>query len=278
MSTLSNRIQDSFSPLYRIKRILIILRWCLGFPLKAKNIHYNELVFEPLLEYIRYLVFLFVFLISFSSLSCSIVRSNNLGSLFKRHKQYFKSVGFTSFDILVAFTLPFVNMLSTFIYFYSFKKHSQSISKICLKLTNINKELNNLFESKNMSSTCISFSRSVRLISSGIIIAVLIQITQLILWLIAIKDGIFSRILVSDGEKVIATIALLIYNGCWVYPCIAMSADLITCHLLQEIGKAFEKWNHILKIYNKKLSGKDHGINCRNAINDKLENDIQNRQ
>jgi hypothetical protein len=56
-----------------------------------------------------------------------------------------------------------------------------------------------------------------------------------------------------------------------------MSADLITCHLLQEIGEAFEKWNTILKIYNKKLSRKNQGINWRNEINDNFENDIQNR-
>ena len=277
MSTMNDRISYSFSPLYRIKRILIILRWGFGFPLKARNIEYNELVFEPFLENIRYLFFLFIFFISFSSVTCPIVRSNNLGSFFNRHQQYFKSVGFTSFDILVAFTLPFVSILSTFLYFYSFRKHAQNISKISLNLTNINKEISNLFENQKISSTCISFSRSVRLISSGIIIAVLIQITELIIWFIAIQDGVLSTMLPTDAEKVIGTIAFLISNGCWVYPSIAMSADLITCHLLQEIGEAFEKWNTILKIYNKKLYGKNQGINGRNEINDNFENDIQNR-
>ena len=126
MSTISDLVSYPFSPLYRIKRALIILRWCLGFPLKARNIGYNELIFEPFVEYIRYLFFLFVFVISFSSLTCPMVRTNNIDLIFKRHEQYLISIGFTSFDILVAFTLPFMSMLSTSLYLNSFRKKCSS--------------------------------------------------------------------------------------------------------------------------------------------------------
>ena len=70
-----------FSPLYRVRKVLIGLRWCFGFPLKATNIAFNDMVFEPCLEYARYFAFLFAFLLSISFRIWEIKKENNLDSI-----------------------------------------------------------------------------------------------------------------------------------------------------------------------------------------------------
>ena len=50
-----------FSPLYKIKRLLIILRWLLGFPYKTLNKSFDDFKFVPVLEYFRYGMYLCIF-------------------------------------------------------------------------------------------------------------------------------------------------------------------------------------------------------------------------
>ena len=78
-----------FSPLYRDRKVLIGLRWCFGFPLKATNTSFNDIVFEPCLEYVRYFVFLFSFLLSISFIIWKIKEANDLDAFTAAYHLYF---------------------------------------------------------------------------------------------------------------------------------------------------------------------------------------------
>ena len=67
--------------------------------------------------------------------------------------------------------------------------------------------------------------------------------------------GVLTTSTTSKMEKFLISIALIICHLCWTYPCIAISADFVTCHLLDEIENCFKNWNKIV-----------HHVGMKNSI------------
>ena len=133
--------QHQFSPFFKVRRILLFLRWPFGFPLKAKNIAFNEFVFQPCLEYTRYSLYICCFFLTGFYLSYLPIKENNIESLLEAKTKVMESHGYTLLDICVIYTIPYTTLMSSFFYFTSFKKAVTSISKVCSYLTSLNKEL-----------------------------------------------------------------------------------------------------------------------------------------
>ena len=243
MST-NDLLEYKFSPLYRVRKVIFILRWCLGFPLKAKNVAFDEMLFRPCVEYARFCAFLLSFAVSISFVLFKVKESNNLESFGAAYNYYYRVVGFTAYDSIAVLSAPYTNMLATVFYLIAFKNNVSSINKICLKLTIANRSLHQLITENGISVKWSCLERSLRIVISGTAITMLIHVTQAVLFSIS-ADFIHAD--TSTSEKCLIYFAFMIYNICWVYPCITMSADFITCHLMNEAKDAFEIWNKIFK-------------------------------
>ena len=117
---MSNTYPNNFSPLLGIRKLLFILRWCLGFPLTIRGPNFNEFLFKPRLEFTRYLLYLFTFSASAFCVVYIIMKGHNFNNLVEAYEYYFKSVGFTYFDSLVVNFLPYTNLMASLFYFCSF--------------------------------------------------------------------------------------------------------------------------------------------------------------
>ena len=237
----------NFSPLFGIRYLLFILRWCLGFPLTIIGPNYNEFLFKLHLECTRFFLYLFIFSASAFYVIYIIMKRHNFNNLVEAYTYYFKSVGFTSFDSLVVNFLPYTNILASCFYFCSFRKHATRISKICVLLTDVKMTISIISRRSGISSKYNTFKAPVRLMVCGISIASVFQIAFVIAYFAASQNGTLSSPLITNVEKCLVLIAFVIYDFCWVYPPMAISADLLIYHLLKEISDIFLKWNTILK-------------------------------
>ena len=78
-----------YSPFYKIRRTLTVLRWMLGFPLQKKNEYYTEFKFISWLEWLRFTV---MFLLPLSGLFfVLIVISIVDGNLDNFESEFYKS-------------------------------------------------------------------------------------------------------------------------------------------------------------------------------------------
>ena len=245
---MSENDQHRFSPLFRVRNILWILRWSFGFPLKAKNKAFNEFVFLPCLEYTRYAVYLCFFFLSFFCMTYPKMKANKLDNALEAVQQIYHRLGFTLLDISVVIGLPLINLMSSAFYLASFRKEATRISKVCLHLTTLKKELYDMSD-KEINQVKQSYSkRSLKLVVFGISFAGVFWILSVAMF-IEIQEGLFNKLFVSSEDIFLYLVGLVIFPGCWIYPCIAISADFIICHLLDEIAETFSKWNSILKVY-----------------------------
>ena len=126
-NTMLEKHEVTFSPLFRVKKILLILRWLLGFPLKARNQQFNEFKFYPILEYTRYATYLaIIFAANFYNMY-SFMELAHLSNPLEVYKEYFITLlGFTMLDIFVIVTIPYITFISTAFYLNSFKKMSKT--------------------------------------------------------------------------------------------------------------------------------------------------------
>ena len=268
----SNLPEHQFSPFYRVRRILIILRLCFGFPLTSRNVAVTEMSFQPCKEYTRYVAFLSFFIASISFVMFKIKELKNLESYVETFHHYFEGIGFTVYDSIMFHSTPYLNMISTVFYLYAFRNNFVKINKICTKLTVINKSLNQLMNKNGIPSKGFVREKSMRVIILGIIFSILIQSTHVAIWSFALENGVLGSSTTSIWEKYLVSIAFVIYNICWTYPCIAMSADFIAYHILNEIKHCFENWNRIFKHVTKKQSAHNQLVREEKKEGDLMEN------
>ena len=235
------------SPLFRIKRILLILRWLLGFPLKAENEEFNEFTFRPCLEYSRHALFLIIFLAPQFYIQYLFASFEGNANFFEATQNYItEALGFSILDIVIVMWLPCICSLSTTFYMFSFKNKSKEISQICLKMTNIK----DILEEYLASFSLQTIKSKVKISLTLFIIAILFSSVTVTFYCIS-NYQLINQILVrffplSWIQIWLMTISMAISAFCWVYPMISISADMVTCHIMEEMGDIYLTWNNVL--------------------------------
>ena len=239
--------QNQFSPLFKIKRILLVLRCLLGFPLKAVNNNFNEFTFQPWIEFPRYALFLVFFFAPQIYNAYLFTAYSSYNNMFPATKEYFsEALGYTNLDIFIVMWFPWVCLLSTIFYMVSFKKNIGNINQVCLKMTNIKKILSDYFPASMESKI-----KSKRTTSFGLFIsALLASLLTLVLYCASIHSTIHKFLLsivsLTPIQLWIFTINVIISSCCWIYPTVSMSADLVTCVILEDMGNIFQRWETVL--------------------------------
>ena len=238
----------TYSPLFKIKRILLILRWLLGFPLTAENEEFNEFTFRTCIEYPRYVLFLIIFLAPQFYNSYLFTSFRNNGNFFEvTHEYMTEALGFSILDIIIIMWLPCICSLSTTFYMISFKNKSKEISHICLRMTNMKEILDEYL----FSSSLQKIESKMKISLTLFIIAILIPSVTVTFYCISqyllIDQILVKSFPVSRSQIWIMSISNGISAFCWVYPMISISADMLTCHILEEMGDIYLTWNNVLE-------------------------------
>jgi hypothetical protein len=254
---MSKKDPARFSPLFRIRKILLFLRLFLGFPLKPENKEFNEFVFQSCLEYTRYSVYLACFFLPAFYNMYSIMKLTDLNNPLEAIANFFMQLfGYTALDLVVVMTIPYTIVVSNTFYLRSFKKVALRFSQICLNLTNLSKELNESVDLMSTGKKKRTHMRiSLKLFFAGFLITFMVLILWNIVYYMIIQDNLeeLTNSHIADVQKYILMVNILVTSFCWAYPCITISADLIICEILEQTGEIYLHWNTILNDYNERF-------------------------
>ena len=179
------------------------------------------------------------------------------------------SLGYSMLDTMIVTWIPLVCFTSTVFYMISFKNKAKEISKVCLQMSNVKEALGEvtvkLREPKQYSKMTFSDTMFLSM--------VLLSLTVLILFIFSMwnsMDEFLSNYLSSSNNQLwLLKLNIVIYSCCWVYPTISMSADILTCHILKEMGDLYQSWNNALAFNNKvcnerELSAENQSLPAKN--------------
>lgn len=260
--TMLENYEVKFSPLFRIKKILLTLRFFLGFPLKPQNNEFSEFKFVPCLEYTRYSIYITIILVSHFHNFYSFMQIAQLSNPSEVYTEYFtRFLGFTMMDILVINSMPFIAWIATGFYLNSFKNIDSWINNICKTLSKLNKELHKseILRTTNKRSGGMKLSH--KLIIFGSMISIVAFVTYCAALHVVMK-AIANEHPMSQAETIRFILFNVIISYSWIYPVMTMSADLIVCHTLEETSEVYLIWNKMLLHYKIKLEAiYDHQVN-----------------
>ena len=266
---MSQNARVQYSPLFGIRKLLLTLRWFFGFPVKPTNEEFSEFVFNPCFEIFKYSLYLTCFFLTQSYNSYSFMKLDNSNNLIEITKQYMgKLWGFTVLDILVLMMIPYINLISNTFHLRSFKKTDKSISKICLELTDLNQELEEMLDPSLSMKKRPRIGISLKLFITEFILSFFTMICHCVAVAMMMQEEVITF---TNIEKCIWMADCVIMTCCWVYPCVTISADLIVCQILEEMGKTYVSWNTILtahkeNILAEQINSKNHHVRVRTPI------------
>ena len=149
----------------------------------------------------------------------------------------------------------------------SFKKCANDISKICLYLTHINKELNDVSLKIGSTLNENTQKKSLWFVTLGLILSFLVSSILPASWIDMLTQTILKYDTFLNVEFITFCIAITIYHFLVIYPVNAISADFVVCHLLCELGQAFDKWRGLMKFIKNSIAPKVNNY----GIKEKLE-------
>ena len=269
----SNINNNQFSPFYKVRNLVSILRWMLGFPLKPTNEALNHFEFNPFLEYARHALFLCIPTVSTGYCAYVHMKQTQIWNPILAMRENITRVGISDLDLACMMSLSAINLVSNSIYLVSFKNRYFGLNRICNLLTEINQETWYAAEGSNFTSK----SRNKMLYGR------LIYIIGIFTLAVGMFASCWSAIIlenISDSEniiyetpiteKVFFCVFIIMLYGSYVYPPMGISADFVVCYLVNETKESFDKFKLMIKSRSKHCS---YGSCEKKSHTSNLDND-----
>ena len=264
------------SPFYKVRRILVVLRWMLGFPLRAKNESYTEFIFISWLEWLRFFI---MALTPFSSKIFMMIvilivdqNFNNLESVINLfHENYTSS----KIDSIACFLYTLVIVPVTwFLYVVLFKRNTSSINKFCNKVSKIKSSMNALLvkkdEEKKQKHVFIGrlgeVETSEKMLIYGQILSIIISCFY------GSWTYINSPVLRFGSHAVVAYACIIVIQSLFItFGPISAAAEVIICQVITILIDLFQEWEEILEnnpnLHSVKCSDKQKTSITNNSLN-----------
>ena len=261
---------EILSPLSKIKRIIFILRLLIGFTFKSHNNDFNKLIFNPWIEYPKYAFNMMIFFVPhiYYLYVFSTIDSNK--NVFETYITYLaESLGYSMLDTMIVTWIPLVCFTSTAFYMISFKNKAKEISKVCLEMSNVKGAVGELTIKQREPKQKSKMTFSDTMFLSMVLLSLLILILFIFSTCHSMDEFLSKYLSSSNSQLWLLKINIVIYSCCWVYPTISMSADILTCHILEEMGDLYLSWNKTLVLNNKtcdelELSAENQSLPAKN--------------
>ena len=131
-----------YSPFYKIRQPLKLLRWTCGFPLQWVDDSFTQFRFIPWVEYTRFSILLFIFLLEYIYwIMIDLIYDGNLDNFFAFYEEAYSSFSSSLVDQLSTWFISVTALMSSFAFLFVFKYNATSISKMCKEVKNLNSKL-----------------------------------------------------------------------------------------------------------------------------------------
>ena len=234
------------SPLYKAKNVLFFLRWiCLGFPLKAANDGLSKFVFCERIEYGKYVFFLFVPGLANCWIFYLMLKATKINNPRLAWEVFNKPMGISDLDRMTMAMLAPVSYVSNHFYFLSFKNNVTGINEVLHGLYHMKSYLQYVAEKSMFPATQMKkwrlyryliFISIINIFATGMMLSFYFQFVYVL----------YSKDLTST-ELILTFLAFLFGILTYIYPGMALSADLLVCTLLKDTTESFHQFSSLLK-------------------------------
>ena len=234
------------SPLYKAKNVLFFLRWiCLGFPLNAANDALSQFVFCEWIEYGKYIFFLFVPGLANCWIFYLMLKVTKINNPRLAWEVFNKPMGVSDLDRMTMAMLAPVSYISNHFYFLSFKHNVTGINDVLQSLCETKQYLQCIAEKSKCLATQMKkwrlyryliFISIINIFATGMMLSFYFQFVYVH----------YSKDLTST-EMLLTFMAFLFGILTYIYPGMALSADLFVCTLLTDTTEGFHQFNSLLK-------------------------------
>ena len=252
--------RDTFSPFYKVKKILLALRLPFGFPLKPTNEAFDQFAFKPCLEYSRLALALCIQIGCFGYIAYIPMKQSNIWNPWKAVHHYTNRFGISDMDYAVIILIPILQMFCFISYFLSFKNANVGLNKILGLLIKIKEETYDTKMGMNLYGN--------KLFWRFLFIFVIFVLA------VGLSTSCWSTIMLSDSSTKIDTVIFHFVSAIMsiinVYPFMAISADFLVIQLVDETSNAFDNFRLKIKSANKfhreRKCKKESSYSCNDKI------------
>ena len=263
MENLENR---NFSPLFRVKNILFILRCVCGFPLTPTNEEFDHFEFRTWFETLKQVLYLASVAFTFGCMTFLHMKNKDTKNPFKAIDEDLSPIGISSLDLGVVLTLPMTGCISNMMYFLSFKRHHLKLNKLFRLLRDVREKLHTTKRGCNLlcrKYSILYFARFIFVTSMAAL-----AIGMLIYYWSNVIFTAFTFKAMSSTDQLMYCVSVTALYILTIYPTMATSADVLVCHLLHELGEAFVEFKQLIKSRNELDAISQRSKHSRNWIRD----------
>ena len=142
------------SPLFAIRRPLMLLRWILGFPLQATDATFSRFRFVTWMECTRFAVLILILLSEYQFWAIMfIIKEGNLDNLFAFYQTGYNKLSVSKIDKVIPLIFTSNIIFSSIIYLIIFKCNANAISSLCQEMSQQKSKLCAILSSHNEEKT-----------------------------------------------------------------------------------------------------------------------------
>ena len=255
MENMPNHNKQVFSPFFKDRYQIVVLRWSLGFPLKFVDNSLTGLKFSPALEYGKHALYLGMVLVCLSYSAYLQMNRQKTWNFMSAIVSMLKEVGISDLDIVVMSCNPFVMITSNSFYFMSFKNDHTGWNKMSKSLSNFNEEIHAYLGKK------IPGFRDRSLTGYARFFVIWLTQTVTVVMITVCWSTVFNSSELTEGisnaEKILFGLAQFINAACYIYPPVSYSADLVVSCVVYETKEAFDKFELLVRSWHTAKKGKN---------------------
>ena len=242
-----------YSPLYKTRRTLKILRWTCGFPLQTKDDSYTVFRFVTSIEIIRLIIVFLILRIDYLYVVVVfLIYDGSLSSVRTFYEDAFNNLTTSRTVQITMFIWQSFVLISLLAYIIAFKWNAESISLYCKKVSKVKSEMSTHLvrtARKNEQKRCCSIEGP----EKTIIYQQMINLTASILcgiWVyhffFATMNPKFSSYL-GDSFSLVYPVLMVFETFILVFGPISCAVELIICQLINSVSDAFDDWIELLR-------------------------------
>jgi len=140
-----------YSPFYKVRRTLILLRWVLGFPLKPTDDSFTSFVFIPRIEILRFFAVLsFPIILHAYSFLSFYTSDEHLENFVELYKGIYYHYSQSTMDHIVVVNWTVVIFIFLQINFFAFKNNATVINEFCNEFCLVKSNLESLLKQHDL--------------------------------------------------------------------------------------------------------------------------------